>query len=187
MTEPARRAWTALAALAAILAITASWWALALWPVGRCRAGVAPADARGLLRRDADGLPNAGGWLLLIGKPLGMLALLAVVWGTELRAGIALRHAADRWPGGGRRRLGPGRRWCSGALSCACAPRPASRSRPVQGATAAQLTRVNDAAPAMALTDQAGQAGDARGVSRTAGARHVRLRALRDRVPARRR
>ena len=28
------RAWTALGALVAVLAIGASWWALALWPVG---------------------------------------------------------------------------------------------------------------------------------------------------------
>src|SRR5690606_9297901 len=44
------------------------------------------------------GLPNAGGWLLLIGEPIGMIAVLYVVWGGDLRAGLArLRRT-----GGGR-------------------------------------------------------------------------------------
>jgi len=68
-----------------ILAITAAWWALALWPAG--------ADApEWLVRTRAacfgsrrGGLPDAGGWVLLIGEPLGMLGMLVAVWGRSLR------------------------------------------------------------------------------------------------------
>jgi len=78
----------ALAALAAILGITGAWWALALWPVS--------ADAPEWLVRtrfvcfgnQPDSLPDAGGWSLLIGQPLGMLGFLVVVWGRCVRAGL---------------------------------------------------------------------------------------------------
>jgi len=78
----------AVGALVAVLAITASWWTLALWPV------TSDAPEWFLLTREvcfgstADTLPTPTGWLLLIGQPLGMLVLLAVVWGRELGTGI---------------------------------------------------------------------------------------------------
>ena len=81
------RAWTALGALAVILAITASWWALALWP-----ADGAPAWL--LLTRETcfgtaeTGLPDAGGWMALMGQPLGMLLVLFAGWGDEVRGGL---------------------------------------------------------------------------------------------------
>lgn len=86
MTSGAR--W-ALTGLAAILVITAGWWALALWPL--------PGDApEWLIRTRAacfgvtpSGLPNAGGWALLVGQPVGMLLFLIAVWGGGLREGIA--------------------------------------------------------------------------------------------------
>jgi len=79
---------TALVALIAILLITAAWWALALWPL--------PQDAPEALLRAraacfgarADGLPHAGGWVLLIGEPLGMLGLLVAIWGDALSGGL---------------------------------------------------------------------------------------------------
>jgi cytochrome oxidase Cu insertion factor (SCO1/SenC/PrrC family) len=89
-----RREVLALLALGGILVITAGWWALALWPSGpsvpewveRARFvcfGVAPG-----------GLPHAGGWLLLIGEPVGMLGFLFIVWGTAVRDGlVALRRS----------------------------------------------------------------------------------------------
>ena len=85
----ARSVW-ALTALAVILVVTASWWALALWPMG------AEAPAWLLRTRDIcfgtqpDGLPNAGGWILLVGEPLGLLVVLATVWGDALREGLAV-------------------------------------------------------------------------------------------------
>jgi cytochrome oxidase Cu insertion factor (SCO1/SenC/PrrC family) len=73
-----------LAALALLLVVTAGWWALALWPLA--------ADAPSWLLRTrfvcfgatTDGLPNAGGWILLIGEPIGMIAVLIAVWGNVL-------------------------------------------------------------------------------------------------------
>ena len=70
-----------LTAIGAVLAVTAGWWALALWPL--------PADAPAWLERARSvcfntgdsGLPQRSGWLLLTGQPLGMLGLLAVGWG----------------------------------------------------------------------------------------------------------
>jgi protein SCO1/2 len=78
----------ALAALAFLLGVTAAWWAVALWPV--------PADAPAWLQAaravcfgaHSDGLPGAGGWILLIGEPLGMLAALWLLGREPLGAGL---------------------------------------------------------------------------------------------------
>ncbi len=96
MTRPwAGRPGAASLALLLILAITAAWWALALWPAG----AVEPAW---LLRTRAacfgsapGGLPDAGGWILLIGEPIGMLGVLLSVWGGALRNDLR-RMRADR-------------------------------------------------------------------------------------------
>jgi cytochrome oxidase Cu insertion factor (SCO1/SenC/PrrC family) len=85
MTDARTRGGLALAALGGILAITAAWWAFALWPV--------PTDVpEWVLRTRAacfglttTGLPHAGGWILLIGEPIGMLGVLVAVWGDALR------------------------------------------------------------------------------------------------------
>ena len=85
---PAPRPGLALVALVAILVITAAWWALALWP--------AAAEPEWLTRTRAacfgsarGGLPDAGGWVLLIGEPIGMLAALIAIGGRSLRRDIA--------------------------------------------------------------------------------------------------
>jgi len=78
----------AVGAVGALTAITLSWWALALWPV--------PTDAPDWLARTrqvcfgtaASGLPNAGGWILLIGQPIGMAVAMFVIWGKALRGGL---------------------------------------------------------------------------------------------------
>lgn len=75
-------------ALAFWLAVTASWWALALWPVPRetpawlIRARAVCFNATG------SGLPDASGWLLLVGQPIGLLAVLMVIWGDAVRSGL---------------------------------------------------------------------------------------------------
>lgn len=155
MTEAAR-ARLAVAALAAILAITAAWWALALWPAG-------PETPAWILRtREVcfgtrpDGLPNAGGWILLIGQPLGMIGFLAIVWHDELAAGIAslLENVPGQVAlGSGAALLAIGvlgagvRVWTAGME-----PFDAGRAD-----LAARLTRVNDAPAALALVDQRGE------------------------------
>ena len=75
-----RRPGVATAALAAILAITACWWALALWPVGRAGPDWLERTRAACFGATPGGLPDAGGWILLIGEPLGMLAVLVTVW-----------------------------------------------------------------------------------------------------------
>ena len=155
MTATAR-AWTALATLAIILVVTASWWALALWPLG--------ADApEWLLRtRDvcfgstADRLPNAGGWVLLVGQPVSMVVVLAAVWGTELRAGLALATARV----GGQLAVGiVSAMLVAGMAGVVVRVSTAGvEAFPTgEGEIAAALTRVNDAAPALSLTDQNGR------------------------------
>ena len=87
----------AVVALAAILAITAAWWALALWPLGPDAPSWIVVTREVCFGATPTGLPNAGGWLLLTGEPIGMLAILMVVWGADLRQGLAALH--KRLPG----------------------------------------------------------------------------------------
>jgi len=85
----------AVAWLVALGGITVAWWALALWPV---------RDAPYWLERTrfvcfgvrATGMPDAGGWIGLIGGPLGMLAILLAGWGRDLRALSGRTRGAPR-------------------------------------------------------------------------------------------
>lgn len=85
----------ALAALAFLLAATAAWWALALWP--------APSDPPEWLARarwvcfnvGGSGLPGPAGWLLLIGEPLGLGAALVVTFKTSLRSGLRTLRSSE--------------------------------------------------------------------------------------------
>lgn len=145
----------ALSALGAIVLITAGWWALALWPLqaspewlARTRAvcfGVAPG-----------GLPDGGGWILLIGQPLSMLGFLLIVWGGTVRralvctlsrpagrvalAGVAVAVVAGF--------TGAGARVVSVAMEPAYIPPSAS---------AADWPRLDRDAPALPLVDQHGR------------------------------
>ena len=87
----------ALGAVAFLAVVTAAWWAFALWPV--------PGEAAAWLARartvcfnvGPSGLPDASGWLLLIGQPIGMFAALMAIWGSAVRAGM--RRVAARTSG----------------------------------------------------------------------------------------
>ena len=155
MTATAR-AWAALAALAVIATITASWWALALWPA-------TDAPAWLLLTRDTcfgtaeTGLPDAGGWLALTGQPLGMLVVLFAGWGSDVRAG--LRAAMYRVSG--QLAVGAGAALLiAGVLGVVVRVRVAD-ARPFATsrteAVASQLNRLNDAPKPIALLDQSGR------------------------------
>lgn len=87
----------ALMAMGAVLLVTIAWWALALWPVegnpewlDRTRIAC--------FNTGPDGLPDASGWMLLIGQPLGMFGFLVLVWPREVAAGLrrATRRPAGR-------------------------------------------------------------------------------------------
>lgn len=86
-----------VAALGFLLLVSVVWWATALWPL--------PASAPAWLQSARaicfgarhDGLPDAGGWILLVGEPLGMTAALYLIWRESLMSG--LRRLASRWVG----------------------------------------------------------------------------------------
>jgi len=152
-TAPSRGQGTiALLALYLIVLTTIAWWALALWP--------APGAPEWLARTRAlcfgsapDGLPDVGGWILLVGQPLGMIGVLLAVWGGEVRA--ALSAVSGRFTG--RVLLA-----CTPVLLLTAASLAAARVRgndaepfdPVAGG--AVLTRINDPAPNLELLDQHG-------------------------------
>lgn len=83
-----RRETAALAALAAILLITAGWWALALWPT--------PSDAPDWLLTARtvcfgvapNGLPDGSGWVALLIQPAIMFGMLFFIWGDATVAGL---------------------------------------------------------------------------------------------------
>jgi cytochrome oxidase Cu insertion factor (SCO1/SenC/PrrC family) len=156
-----------LAALGALALITAGWWALALWP--------APAGAPEWLARarlvcfhaPPDGVPDASGWLLLVGQPLGMLGVLLAAWGAQLRRDLA-RLAAR--PGGrlvlstaaGLVALGLG---AAGARVAPAAP-PAAVAPAADEIPAENTPRLDREAPELGLVAQAGESvelGDLRG------------------------
>lgn len=146
-----------LAALSTIVLITVAWWTLALWPAD------ATTPAWFLRTREVcfgaarDGLPNAGGWILLVGQPLGMVGLLAAIWPHELRAGLA--RLLGRMPG----------QLATGAVAAGLIAGLGSVAIRVSGAgvesfsagtdrdRAATLTRIDDQPPAMTLVDQHGE------------------------------
>jgi cytochrome oxidase Cu insertion factor (SCO1/SenC/PrrC family) len=151
-----RRGTPALAALALIITITAAWWALALWPL--------TAEAPEWLARtryvcfgaSIGGLPDAGGWILLIGQPLGMVALLLMVWGGDTRAGMS--RLLERTTG----QITVG---VIAAVLVAAVGSVVLRVREVSAepfdpnpatSLAQQLTRINDVPPALSLVNQSG-------------------------------
>jgi protein SCO1/2 len=150
----ARREAAALAALAFLGGVTSLWWALALWP----------SEDEWLLRArfvcfnvGASGLPDAAGWLLLVGQPIGMFAALMAISGPALRAGLA-RLAGFAW---GKAVLGA----CGLALvlGLAAAGARVTSTRDDAGAFAAQAMtaqtypRLDRNAPALGLLDQRGE------------------------------
>ena len=152
----AGRAGAALATLVVILAITAGWWALALWPTGDTAPAWLTLTRETCFGTAATGLPDAGGWLVLMGQPLSMLLVLLAGWGRDVRAGLA--RAAERV--GGQLLLGAG-----GALLLAGIVGVGVRVRVADAqpfassgteAIAGQLNRLNDAAKPLRLVDQAG-------------------------------
>ena len=103
-----RRQAAALGGLVAIAAISAAWWALALWPAG-------DVPPEWLLRTRAvcfgtrpNGLPGPEGWGALIFQPLGMVGILLIGWRDEVVGGIrSLRaRAAGRLALGAAATLG---------------------------------------------------------------------------------
>ena len=84
-------------ALLLILMITAAWWALALWPAGAVEPAWLMRTRAACFGSAPGGLPDAGGWILLIGEPIGTLGVLMAVWGGTLRDELRRMRADPRW------------------------------------------------------------------------------------------
>ena len=95
--ESAQRPGAALFALAAIVVITAAWWALALWPVGSLEPEWLVRTRAACFGSMRGGLPDAGGWILLIGEPIGMAVVLAALWGDSLKRNFEWIRARRGW------------------------------------------------------------------------------------------
>jgi protein SCO1/2 len=143
--------------LAVILVITASWWALALWPL--------PGSAPDWLVRTRtvcfgstpSGLPDNSGWLLLVGQPLGMVAVLLVVWGDAVADGLrALARSVA-----GRASLAGVAVLLALGIGAAAARVAGAATRGTTAVVPTDFTsipRLDRPAPALALVDQHGAA-----------------------------
>ena len=148
----------ALGALAAIALVTAAWWALALWPASAATPEWLLRTREVCFGATRNTLPNAGGWILLVGEPVGLVTVLAVIWGDALREGIA---AAWARPTGRAVLAGAG---LAGAVGLVAAGRVVAQARGEpfavrpSGDLAATVAagRVNDSVPALHLVDQHG-------------------------------
>jgi protein SCO1/2 len=88
-----RRAFGGVAALVFWLVVTAAWWMLALWPLSE-QAPVWLERTRAVcFNITGTGLPDDSGWLLLVGQPIGVLAVLMVIWGPAVREGLGVVRA----------------------------------------------------------------------------------------------
>jgi protein SCO1/2 len=152
--RPAVRASLAVASLSAILAVTVAWWALALWPIGSAGPEWVLRTRAVCFGATAERLPDASGWLVLIGQPAGMIGFLFFVWGTDVRSGI--RTLTSRVSG----QLAVGvtlSLMFAGIGAVAVRVQTAGLEPFDAGGSTSTLTRLDDAAPAMALVDQHGR------------------------------
>jgi protein SCO1/2 len=143
----------ALIALAVILLITAAWWALALWPAGALEPEWLTRTRAACFGSPRGGLPDAGGWILLIGEPIGMLAALIVGWGRSLARDV-------RWMLAGRVRrfavMGAATVLLLGATSLTVrTARAWTATRAVTIVADGSLQRVDLEPPTVELVDQA--------------------------------
>jgi protein SCO1/2 len=154
---PTSRPTAALAALALILVITAVWWTLALWPPAAATPEWVTRTRLACFGAEPGGLPNAGGWLVMIGQPLGMLLVLVAAWRRDLRDGFGALAARVS----GQIAIGAALGVVAGGIALVVVRVADADARPfaVNGgqAIAAQLTRVRDAAPTLRLADQTGR------------------------------
>lgn len=150
------RGGAAVLALALIIAITASWWALALWPMSEQTPDWLARTRYVCFGATRRGLPDAGGWTLLIGQPVGMLVMLMAVWGGNLRAGVRGLMARVA----GQLTLGIGAAVIlAGLIGVTVRVREAIAepfATTPAGGMAQQLTRISDVPARLALVNQRG-------------------------------
>jgi cytochrome oxidase Cu insertion factor (SCO1/SenC/PrrC family) len=144
-----------LSALSFLFVFTVLWWSFALWPVGTDSSAVLLRAREVCFGRTDTGLPDARGWLVLIGQPIGMAIALSVVWRVSVFGAVR-----------GLLRRGWGRVVVIGALvvltvGMASASNRVSRALQSgrfdpQGAIGAVERRMDRALPDFALVDQNG-------------------------------
>jgi protein SCO1/2 len=93
----ARRPGFALIALLVIVAVTAAWWALALWPVNATLPEWLSRTRAACFGARPGGLPDAAGWILLVGEPTGMIGVLVAIWSRELVSDLNRVRAHAGW------------------------------------------------------------------------------------------
>jgi cytochrome oxidase Cu insertion factor (SCO1/SenC/PrrC family) len=144
----------ALAALAAIGVISAGWWAAALWPLPTGTPEWVERARTACFGRTESGLPDAGGWILLIGSPPAMVAVLAAMAGGELWSGLARLGRS----GAGRIALASSMLLLVAFVAMAGTRVSSARAAVVQTVVPADLapTPVDRPAPELGLVDQHG-------------------------------
>jgi cytochrome oxidase Cu insertion factor (SCO1/SenC/PrrC family) len=145
----------ALGALAFLGVVSALWWAFALWVPDQPSAWLVRARYV-CFNVGPSGLPDASGWLLLIGQPIGMLAALMAIWGDSVRSGLR-RVAAHT---AGRALLAACGLLVLAGLGAAATRVAGARSDAVPFALDERLPetypRLDQPAPALGLVDQSG-------------------------------
>ena len=151
----------ALAALGTVGLVTAAWWVLALYPAASAPEWML-ATRYVCFGAPPGGLPNAGGWILLAGQPIGMLVMLFAGWGSAVRRDV--QWAASRW--GGRLALGVAlgvAAW--GVVSAASVIQGVSRGGETFAANDPTPSSRSIDVPALRLVDQSGSEFDLRSLS----------------------
>jgi cytochrome oxidase Cu insertion factor (SCO1/SenC/PrrC family) len=156
MTRPrAGRPGLALLTLLAIVAITAAWWALALWPVGATEPEWLARTRAACFGASPGGLPDAGGWILLIGEPLGMVGVFLAIWRQSLAEDLRRLRADPVW------RIVAGNLTVAAIVAFGLLGARVARGygvgRSVTTRDAGVLTRLDAAAPSVTLVDQHGR------------------------------
>lgn len=148
----------ALGALSVILVVTVAWWALAFWPLTTAAPAWLARTREVCFGAQPDGLPDGGGWILLVGEPIGLLGVLVAVWGGALREGLTLTL---RRPVGRILLAGAALGLLAGVGEAVHLVRelrgePFALSTAPDPAAAIAAGRVDDPAPALRLVDQHG-------------------------------
>lgn len=148
----------ALGALSIIVAVTAAWWALALWPLTTSVPDWVARTREACFGAAPGGLPDAGGWILLLGEPIGMLGVLVTVWGEALREGLrdAVARRAGRLVLAGTVVAGTAGLGAAARLVAEVRGEPFSVRLPGDLSDEVAAGRVDDPVPALRLVDQHG-------------------------------
>ncbi len=161
MAEPAVRAEfsteerAALVALSSLFVFTLLWWSFALWPTDADSFAVLQRAREVCFGRSESGLPDARGWLVLIGQPITMGTAVVVVWKSAVQG--AMRGLIGR--GWGQLTLVFAMVLVTvgvGMVSARVRGAIEASTFDPQGAMLAEETRLDHPVPEFVLTDQNG-------------------------------